>query len=148
MPEAELERTAGDISWPALPAWQRGVGIATVVVFLGTGWVLRLHQPPMEALAAGPRMLLRSGHIYLLFAGLLNLALGMGDLPDRGARGWVARTGTLLVIAAAALLAVGFFVESRGGELDRPLTMFGIFSAFGGTLLRLGAASRRSAPDS
>jgi hypothetical protein len=55
-------------------------------------------------------------------------------------RNWPAVAGSLLVVASAALLIAGFFVESGQGMLDRPLTANGIFAAFGGTLLRFLAA--------
>jgi hypothetical protein len=126
----------------AVQTGHRWVGIATVAAFLGTGWVLRLHDPPMASLAPRPRMLLRSGHIYILFAGLLNLALGMaGGRPvppgrDR-IRSWLAAAGSGLVVASAVQLIVGFFVESGSGMLYRPLTACGIFEALGGTLLHV-----------
>lgn len=130
-----------------LAAWQRWLGVATVVAFLGTGWVLRLHQPPMDGLDTGFRVLLRSGHVYVLFVGLLNVALGLAA-PLHGARGGppgtarrrLALAGAALAMTSAPLMLAAFFAESARHVLDRPLTLVAVVAAFLGTLLVLAAS--------
>jgi hypothetical protein len=133
----------------ALKAWQRWVGVAAVVAFLGTGWVLMLHRPPMERLADGARMLLRSGHVYLLFAGLLNMALGSTPAPRGRRRRRAALSGTAVAMGSPVALLAGFFIESNRGIMERPLTSVGVVAAFVGTLLVwLASAGERAVPSS
>jgi hypothetical protein len=71
----------------------RWVGVATIAVFLATGVVLRRHHLDLLALDSGLRLLFRSRHVYLLFSGLLNLAMGLRfGLPPAG-RGSLRRAG-------------------------------------------------------
>jgi hypothetical protein len=115
---------------------QRAAGLACLVLFFGTGWVMLLHRPPMDAVGLGSRLQMRSGHIFLMFAGLLNVVLPLCAAPGRrrGAR-WLGLGGSVLCLVAIVPLALGFFLESSHGMVDRPLTSLGIFTAFAGTLL-------------
>jgi len=51
------------------------VGLLGVATFLATGVYMWLTYSPMDQLEDGPRLLLRSRHIYILFGSLLNLRL-------------------------------------------------------------------------
>jgi hypothetical protein len=109
------------------------VGLTTVILFSGTGVYLRLHQPPMTQIELGPRILLRSGHIYFLFSGLLNVIAGLRGDSHRS--GKLSLIGSILLLMAPILFVIGFFVESTTPNLDRPVTASGIFVAFGGVFL-------------
>jgi hypothetical protein len=116
----------------------RAVGIATVLVFFATGLFLRYHRPPMTSYDDATRLLFRSGHIYLLFSGLVNLALGLHLTPLRGlAARRLAFAGSVLLVIAPLFLLAGFGLESTGLGMDRPITHLGIYAAFGGVLLHL-----------
>ncbi len=122
-------------------ALHRWMGIGTVLAFVLTGAYLRMHAPPIADVDAGYRVLLRSGHIYLLFAGLINVAFGCGTDPLRPGR-WprLRRFASTAVLVAPPLLLLGFFLESDAAELERQLTRLGIYAAFGGVLLHLFAS--------
>ena len=107
------------------------VGLASLVFFAGTGMYLRFREPAMASTDLGPRMLLRAGHIYLLFSGLLNVVAG---LRSDGRN--VSRVGSVLLLSSPVLLAVGFCVEAARSALQRPLTMLGVFAATIGVLLQ------------
>lgn len=115
----------------------RSVGVVAVLVFLGTGQYMRHRNPAMAALADATRMLYRSAHIYLLMAGLLNLAVGAYIVPGHK---WVQRIGSIFLFAAPVLMFAGFWVESMQSGINRPLTAFGVYLAFAGTLLHFVAA--------
>lgn len=107
------------------------VGLAALVFFAGTGLYLRFREPAMAATDLGPRMLLRAGHIYLLFSGLLNVVAGL-----RSGGKNASRVGSVLLLSSPVLLAVGFCVEAARSALQRPLTMLGVFAATIGVLLQ------------
>ena len=107
------------------------VGLASLVFFAGTGLYLRFREPAMASTDLGPRMLLRAGHIYLLFSGLLNVVAGL----RRDGRN-ASRVGSVLLLNSPVLLAVGFCVEAARSALERPLTMLGVFAAMIGVLLQ------------
>lgn len=113
----------------------RLVGIAVVLFFLATGALMRSHEPSLLDMDDAQRLLYRSGHIYILFAGLLNLMVGAWLHGDpRGAARALVVAGSALLLLAPELLAVGFFIETPLGELERRITQFGIFAAAAGTV--------------
>jgi hypothetical protein len=107
------------------------VGLAALVFFAGTGLYLRFREPAMASTDLGPRMLLRAGHIYLLFSGLLNVVAGLRS-DGRNA----SRVGSVLILSSSVLLAVGFCMEAARSALERPLTTLGVFVATIGVLLQ------------
>ena len=107
------------------------VGLAALAFFAGTGLYLRFREPAMASTDLGPRMLLRAGHIYLLFSGLLNVVAGLRSDGRNNSR-----VGSVLLLSSPVLLAVGFCVEAARSALQRPLTMLGVFAATIGVLLQ------------
>lgn len=105
------------------------VGAITVVAFLITGQIMSLHEPPVTGMEWADRLLFRSRHIYILCAGLVNLAIGVNfGLPDRAARRGAAIVGSLLVLASALLLFFAFFAEPMAGRLPGPISSLGLFA--------------------
>jgi hypothetical protein len=123
------------------------VGALTVGAFLVTGLVMFGHEPALSAMEWGERLLFRSRHIYILSAGLVNLALGIRyALPDAAARRGAAIVGTLLALASAPLLFFAFFAEPMAGREAGPLSALGLYALFGGvSLLALANVRRRRA---
>jgi hypothetical protein len=120
------------------------VGAAAVVAFLISGQIMGRHEPPVAAMEWGERLLFRSRHIYLLCAGLVNLAIGVHYLlPSHGARRAAAAIGSLLVLASALLLFFAFFAEPMAGRLPGVVSSVGLFALFGGVLLYTLACLRR-----
>lgn len=115
----------------------RWFGIALLVVFALTGqYMLRAHVAEMTA---GPRLLYRSRHIYILFAALLHLTLGtfLVRRMDRRARTLQTIASALLVIGSSLLIAA-FFDDPRhidGVPLHLALSGGGIRAVAVGTLL-------------
>ena len=119
----------------ALPRVHLAVGIAGVLLFLGSGAWMHFRYDHLRGLDDTTRMLFRSTHIYLLWASLLNAALGLRSAaaPD-GWRARVAIAGSVLVLVAPVLLIPGFLQEPFLTDLDRPFTRPAIYAAFGGML--------------
>lgn len=115
------------------------VGVTVVVIFLLTGQYMEFHQPHMEELSDGERMLFRSRHIYVLLAGLVNV--GVGAYFSHRTQLWrrvLQWTGSALIIVAPFFLIGAFFYEPTMTErLPRPLTLPGIVALFVGALFHL-----------
>lgn len=98
------------------------VGIVTLLAFTGTGQAMRLVYgvPQSEPLL---RALYRSSHLYIFWAGVLNLLLGCywQDLAP-GWRRVTQHAGSALILVAAPVLLAAFFVEPGHGNVDRPVT--------------------------
>ena len=63
------------------------VGAIAIVAFLITGMLMNAHRPPVMQMDWDQRLLFNSRHIYLMAAGLVNLALGVHyRLPELSAR--------------------------------------------------------------
>src|SRR5437868_3993345 len=95
------------------------VGLVGLAAFLASGQYMDRVYDHLRGLDDTRRMLFRSTHIYLLFAALLNLALGLYLVAEAPAwRRWLQRLGSALVAAAPVLLAAGFLIEPWLDGLD------------------------------
>jgi len=122
------------------------VGAIAVAAFLVTGQVMGRLDPPVAAMEWAERLLFRSRHIYILAAGLVNVAIGVHyRLPEGTARKVAATAGSLLVLASALLLFFAFFAEPMAGHWPGALSALGLYAVFGGVLLYAIASLRRGA---
>lgn len=121
------------------------VGLSFVVVFLLTGQYMDFRQPPVSELDEGARMMFRSRHLYVLLAGLVNLALGI-YLSGRRAR-WrraLQAAGSALVVAAPLLLLAAFFREPGREGLPREFTLPAMNALLAGVLLHFLSGAREA----
>lgn len=118
------------------------VGLTVIVIFLLTGQYMEyVHN---RLLPDGTRMLYRSRHIYLLLAGLLNLAIGTYFVPQpHGWRRTIQIVGTILIILSPGLLLAGFFSEPHRSPDQTIVAALGIFSIALGTSMHALAQLRR-----
>jgi choline-glycine betaine transporter len=111
-------------------------GIIVFVIFLLTGQYMDLYHNHLRDMPDGPRMLFRSRHIYILLAGLINI--GIGSYLINRTSGWrriLQWIGSALIFVATILLIAAFFYEPKLLGLQSPITSWGIYSIFGGTML-------------
>jgi ABC-type Fe3+ transport system permease subunit len=114
------------------------LGLVALAAFLGSGQYMDLAHNHLRGLDDATRLLFRSTHIYLLFAALLNLALGLYLVVEQpGWRRWCQRAGSALVLVAPLLLAVGFLTEPWLSGLDRPYSRPAIIGSLVGMGLHL-----------
>ncbi len=124
------------------------VGAIAVAAFLITGQIMGRHEPPVAALEWADRLLFRSRHIYLLSAGLVNLAIGVHFLlPERALRRGAAIAGSLFVLLGPVLLFFAFFAEPMAGRMPGIVSYSGLAALFAGVLLYTLVSLRRRAGD-
>lgn len=125
------------------------VGAVAVVAFLISGQIMGRHDPPVSAMEWGERLLFRSRYIYLLCAGLVNLAIGVHYLlPEQIPRRAAAAVASVLMLASALPLFFAFFAEPMAGRLPGYTSSLGLFALFGGVVLYTLVSLRRKARSS
>ena len=132
-------------------AWRRAhlvMGGITLLGFAITGFYMLWTLPGLFEEGGNPvRFLYRANHLYLLFAGLLNLALGSYlQLCEGGWRRRLQAFGSGCLLIAPLVLFPAFFIDPPRLSPKRPTTEAAIFLVFFGTLAHLpGRASRPGA---
>lgn len=130
------------------------VGLATVIMFLLTGQYLDIRYDHLRGMDDATRLLFRSTHIYLLFSGLLNLALGLYMTGESGSgrerAGDTAPGGDLLraigsvpILIGPLLFLAGFLREPFLGGLARPFSTPALYATLAGMALHWLASLRR-----
>lgn len=125
--------------------WRRihqGWGLVCLVGFLLTGQYLRRHAPPMADLDPQVRLLLRSRHLYILLAALINLAIGayfQSAVP--GWRRILQCVGSLLLVAGPVAMAIAFFAEADRGNPLGKMALVGASLLLAGTLAHVVTAT-------
>jgi hypothetical protein len=118
------------------------IGASALVAFLATGLYMRLRFPPMVSLDKATRLLYRSTHIYLLFAALLNLVIGV--CPEPTLQGWrlaIRRAGSVLIMVGPIFCLVAFLREPSLSALSRPYTLPAFASSLVGVLCHVASNS-------
>jgi hypothetical protein len=137
------------------------VGLATVVLFGLTGLYMHYRYDHLRGMTDATRLLFRSTHIYLLFSGLLNVAVGLNGAGGTAAGGTPAGRplagGDMLRVAGSALILIGpllflagFLREPFLGALARPFSRPAIYAALAGMALHWLASvlgDRPATPD-
>ncbi|MES1196318.1 MAG: hypothetical protein ABUL58_05175 [Steroidobacter sp.] len=113
----------------------RWLGLAAVLVFFSTGIVMRLHHLDQLSDDSGLRMLFRSRHIYMLFSGLLNIAVGLRYLiPATGRGSRIGVAGSVLLMLSPCLCAAAFYTEPLTSQHWGSFSRFGVYMAAAGML--------------
>lgn len=121
----------------------RMVGVAALLTFVGTGAWMHFKYDHLHGMTDATRLLFRSTHIYLLFAALLNLAIGIGVRPAVAGRARLMQgAGSVLLLVTPMLFLAGFLSEPWLGDLQRPWSRPGIYASLAGVVLHLLARNR------
>lgn len=121
------------------------VGMSTVLVFLGTGAYMRMSFPELYDGNEVIRYLFRANHVYILFAGLLNVLPGLylswSIIPWRKS---LQRAGSWMILIAPVLFLAAFIIEPVQASPMRPLTVTAAFVILVGVTLHGIAVAARS----
>ena len=113
-------------------------GILVVVGFLLTGQYMDKFYNHLHGMPDGPRLLYRTRHIFILLAGLLNLALGAYfSARVEPWRRIVQIIGSLLIFTASGLFIAAFFYEPNLTDLHTPLSHWGTYTIATGAILHV-----------
>ena len=113
-------------------------GLVTVIVFLLTGQYMDKYLHHLHGRLDGPRMLYRTRHIFILLSGLLHIGIGTYFTFQKTQAGRITQIlGSVLIVLATVLFVVAFFYEPNLADLKTPLSHWGMYAIFAGTLLHL-----------
>ncbi len=122
----------------------RLAGLGFILLFLATGVWLRFRGQAVIDQDDAIRFSLRANHIYILFAGLVNIAVGMN--PPDPAVAWRRRlqlVGSAVLVMAPLLLLTAFIVEGPQAQAVRPITEVGVILMFAAVMCQVPARARR-----
>jgi hypothetical protein len=103
-------------------------GLGLFFVFTQTGSFMRADFPDKDAIPQDFRLLMRSRHIYILFAALINVVLGVYlQLRPQFALRAAQIAGSALLFAGSLLLVYAWYVETYGLQHYSNLSRFGIY---------------------
>jgi|ERR1051326_92510 hypothetical protein len=119
----------------SLRKFHKFFGIFTLVVFALTGLYMRLNIAHIDITNEKLRMMFRANHIYIMFAGIINI--GLGSYLNFNKVNWKKRTqeaGSIFIILATLALIAAFFLDPVSGSLHRSKTRLALISFFLGGL--------------
>jgi heme A synthase len=109
----------------------RVVGAATIAAFIVTGIYLKLRGSHLFEANEMIRFVYRANHVYILFAGLLNVAVGAYlCLHARRWRRKLQVAGSIMLLIAPVILVLAFINEPGHASPQRPLTSAGVMLLF------------------
>ncbi len=117
-------------------------GVLLFFVFTQTGSYMRADFPDKDIIPQDFRLLMRSRHIYILFAALINFVLGVYlQLRPQMALKVLQLMGSAILVIGSVILVYAWYVETYGLHHFSDLSRWGIyFSAFGVGLHLFGVA--------
>lgn len=119
-------------------------GACVVIAFLLTGQYMDKYHHHMVGVADAPRLLYRTRHIFILLAGLLNLAIGAYfTYRTQTWRRTIQILGSLLIFAASLLYLIAFFYEPTLSNLHTPLSHWGTYAIAAGAVLHVVSGVRQ-----
>jgi len=121
------------------------VGVATVLVFLGTGLYMRSGFPELYEGNETIRYLFRANHVYLLFSGLVNILLGVyRQASETRWKSLLQSAGSWILVFSPALFLAAFVFEPPQASPMRPVTLLAVFLTFFGVVAHMiGGLSKR-----
>jgi hypothetical protein len=113
-------------------------GIAGLVAFVLSGQYMAIFLNGLQDMADGPRLLYRSAHLYLMWASLLNLVIGLRFPPLRSGTVRIAQiVASFMLLAVPVLILIGFSIEARLPGVQRPYTNIANYLVLTGVLVHL-----------
>ena len=103
-------------------------GIAVFIVFTQTGSLMRADFPDKDAIPQDLRLLMRSRHIYILFAALIHIVLGVYlQLRQEIVLRVLQLLGSIVITIGSILLVYAWYVETYEFQHFSDLSRNGIY---------------------
>jgi hypothetical protein len=113
-------------------------GLALFFVFTQTGSWMRADFPDKDLIPQDFRLLMRSRHIYILFAALINVVLGVYlQFRPQTVLKLVQIAGSLVLVIGSGLLVYAWYVETYGLQHFSNLSRWGIYLTAAGVGMHL-----------
>ena len=113
-------------------------GILLFFVFTQTGSLMRSDFPDKDLIPQEFRLLMRSRHIYILFAALINIVLGVYlQLRPQMVLKVLQLLGSVVIAIGSVLLVYAWYVETYGLHHFSDLSRNGIYITAAGVGLHL-----------
>lgn len=113
-------------------------GMLVFAMFLITGRFMRADFPDKEIITQEFRLLMRSRHIYILFSGLIHIALGIYlETAPQAWRKILQIVGSAFLVSGSVLLIYAFFYETYSTNHFSDLSRYGIYLNLAGTAFHL-----------
>ena len=130
--------TAAPMTKPTYSAMRRAhqiIGGVTLAVFAASGIYVRVKAPSIYLGDEVSHIMFIANHIYILMAGLANVAIGRYAVPVEDKNGRLMQSlGLASMMAASGMLVYAFLTEPALGSFERVRTQIGVM------LLTLGTA--------
>lgn len=122
-------------------SWSRAhwvVGLLTLLIFPLTGQYMR-HIAGVPHLETVPRLIFRSRHLFILLAGVANIALSNSQPFHRAQK-----VASVLILVAPSFLIAAFFIDPARGVHSSIVFRLGMYSFWiAGILLAIVNRPRR-----
>lgn len=119
-------------------------GVALVIIFLLTGQYMEFRYGEWVGVDDATRLMYRSRHVYIVLAGLINIAMGLHfNWHSKLWRKRLQAVGSIIILVVPFSLVAAFFYEPTVGPLHRSITTPSIVILFTGTLLHLISGARQ-----
>ena len=113
-------------------------GLALFFVFTQTGSWMRADFPDKDLIPQDFRLLMRSRHIYILFAALINVVLGVYlQFRPQIVLKMLQIAGSLVLVFGSGLLVYAWYVETYGLQHFSELSRWGIYLSAAGVGIHL-----------
>jgi hypothetical protein len=120
------------------------LGLLLFVVFAITGKFMRVDFPDKDAIPQELRLLMRSRHIYILFAALIHLVLGSYLRMSADGRTRILQyAGSAFLTLSSVLLVWAFVVETYSLQHFSNISRYGIYTALAAVGLHVMAGITR-----
>jgi len=134
--ERRVTKSGRSGNFSMLEKWHLAVGFLFLLIFLATGAYMFFGFPDLYQGREEIRMMYRASHIYILFAGSVNLLMAGGLNSYNNWLASVQMLASIAVLLAPVLILVGFIIEPPSYLVERTFTFWGIVFLFSGVLLR------------
>jgi hypothetical protein len=120
------------------------IGILLFIAFCVTGKLMRIDFPDKDVIPQDLRLLMRSRHIYILFASLMHLLLGIYlRIENDKMIKPLQYAGSFILIVSGVVLIFGWWTETYQLQHFSDVSRQGIYAALAGVGLHLIAGLSR-----
>ena len=108
-------------------------GILIVIFFILTGQYMHHNYNHLKGMELMTRALFRTGHLYILLFGLINISLGAYYKPsNQKIFKYLQLLGSILIIIASVLIIYSFFTELPAYQIERIISRYSLYIVFAG----------------